>query len=1264
MSNDHDDLAKRAEEAWKEVMEHPAAGLPRYLSSHHNVDLKLDTETDKINIKVCPLCQGKGCAVLMKQPSGHYAFQCRHASCSSGDTAIGVAKFIQHTRGCDWKQARAILHELTGIPDPYAGKDYPAPKKPKKPILVALPDPETAQEPEEQSPAPPPAPQAFVDNRIQAPEFITLPDPKQHTIYEAAWTLMTLSPEHMMEIQAKRGMSPAWVEALGFRTATANNARTLAPLLEQFPPNDLLRSGIAQRDPHNRALRISDTLCGREYNEEINRWQNKDNIIIPYVNGAGRITLLRPHKRSLSNSRWREREAVSEFYEKLHNNLRQVYGEHFIENRPTEWAKTVVICEGEMKAAALRQCGIPAIAFQGIHFFLQNKEFKKAIDGTAELLRNLGVREVIVVFDNEDKGHKEPHLRFEAEVYARYTAECMEDSGFQAWFGMLPDEWRENGKADWDSRLAHLVRTTGSFAAGLARATAEFTKLLNDRPRKGAKPGTVFAIHHVVRQVEFFDFKEDVINQALHKLRHVPKIFTGTKHDLDLATEIQNFCHEKYTDKLRVPVLIDAMRATQGGYYKTKAPSEKMQDTCNAVLDEVKELIRRLEANIGRDDAQDLELRKLRAAEAAAYAILYRYPKPFTDFTAESLYKVLVTEADGSLRQDRLIEFRDKNGKRSRPCQLSSKMMRSAQELRSFFLSMGHYHWMGGQEECDLWGQDIDVKNYQRLIEEIDTYGWNKEGKFYLLGDCAVLGGGRFIFPDKNGIIWVHGTGYKNSDNMAGFTSKPPILFPHAQNSKAAKEEFEAMDWDKEREEVEAIWTDMLADYKESFGGYAGFAVVAGLIQYLAHAEVRTEIGGKPGLWVQGEKGSGKTKSIEFAMRAIGYPLNYGYISLGGTKVGVERSLCQFSNLPFHIDEWRNENADPKLEDLLRNCYNETATPKGTPNGGKAVRKLVPSTIPIVTGEDGSSDAALRSRYVRLIASQSYDTTSTGDESDTALAKSNLSDQRKRDLRYYRIMERSEMYFRIGRYLFKHRDEFAASVVQLTKGFGANARVMDRIKDSRARQVFGTFYASLLTAQNLFSGKAEAFGKTINTALLEWFVAHGAESAEETERDVFRRLFFAECVTMIERGVQGIDKYIRVRRGTLDANGRLQLISQINDTDGRLYVLIASSELFAEYKADKSKRRENAPIAQHNILAELRTQSAWVPAPKNDKARQHRYNIPGEKNSKRCWWILDYKRLDPELKPIFQKIWERELATVNMEVGDDGESLAYIPKEE
>ena len=1171
---------------------------------------------------------------------GDWLFGCFVEGCAAHNVRCDEVGFLMLRHNLDWKEAQRMLLDIAGIPAP-----APAPQlKPKR----AAPEPPPAPEPAEE---------------ISAPVFIVPPKGEPNP-YEAAWALLELTPAHRKELSAKRGLPDSWIDALGFRSAIPANARTLAPLLELYPPNVLLRSGLASRDPRDYSLRIADSICGRFKNEETDEWETQETVIIPYV-ADGRITLLRPHKRSLSNSRWREREAMSAWYEKLHNNLRMVYGEHLITERPEEWKQTVVLCEGEHKANALRLCGIPAIAFQGIHFFLQNAEHRQAIETTAKLLRKHGVRQVIVVFDNEDKSDKEFHKRFEAETYARFTAECLEDCGFQTLQGMLPDEWREGGvkqddgrvtggKADWDARLAWQVRQSkGDSAKGIAKAKAEFTSFLNHRGGKDAR------IRPVQRQVDYLDAKEDVINQALHRLRHVQKIFTGGAGETELASELQNNVPEPYATKLRIPKLTEAIRGTIGGYYRTKAPTDKMVETCSEIKEEVLKELGKLEDSTARDEEADTRLRQLRATLSAINAILYKYPKPFTDFTSESKYKVLVTEADGSTRMDRLIVFKDSNGMRSRrPFQLSSKLMRSAQELRSFFLSMGHYHWFGGQEECDLWCQEIDVKNYQKVIEEIDTYGWNREGRFYLLGDCAVLPGGEFKFPDRNGIIWVNGTGYKNSDNMASFTTKPPCLFPNDANPAEA---YLAIDWEQERLEILPIWQNLLADYKESFGGYAGFGVVSGHIQYLAHPEVRQEIGGKPGLWVQGEKGSGKTKSIEFLMRMIGYPLYYGYISLGGTKVGVERSLCQFSNLPFHIDEWRNENADPKLEDLIRNSYNETATPKGTPNGNKGVRKLTPSTIPIITGEDGTTDPALRSRYISITSSQYYDQHAPENETDRAREARRVEEQRKRDLRYDRIMKRSDEYYRVGRYLFKHRDQFAAAVVERAKQFATSPRTMARIKDSRARQNFGVFFGAISAAQQLIAGGAGDFGGE-NQAVLDWFINHGAESSESTEHDVFRRQFFAECVTMINRGVPNINKYIRAWPCYVNERGLMKPYDAVHE-NARIYILIASKELFTEYQADKRKRGENAPIAINNIMAELRTQQAWVPVPKAETGGQHRIKMPDEKGVRRKWWVLDYKRLDPELRNIFQAVRERELSAVGIEEGDDGDDgeIPMIP---
>ena len=236
-----DDLKRLAAEAWEEVKAHPNARLPRYLSAVLNVQMKSGEEKDKITLTHCPLCQGKDCSALLKQGDGTHIFKCFHASCSSGAVAMGIEKFIEHHQGCDWKQARRSLHELTGIPDPY--QQQPQAERP-------------ASKRREPAPPPPEEPQ----EEIPAPVLITIPDLGRN-IYEQAWAMLSLSEEHRAELRQKRGFDDAWITALGIRTSCRANREKLETLLDAVPPNDLLRSGIAVRDKRTWKLRIAESLC-------------------------------------------------------------------------------------------------------------------------------------------------------------------------------------------------------------------------------------------------------------------------------------------------------------------------------------------------------------------------------------------------------------------------------------------------------------------------------------------------------------------------------------------------------------------------------------------------------------------------------------------------------------------------------------------------------------------------------------------------------------------------------------------------------------------------------------------------------------------------------------------------------------------------------------------------------------------------------------------------------------------------------------------
>ena len=1235
-----DSTKQEAADAWKSVLAHPAADLKAYLMGQ-GIEFR---GTVKPAPACCPLCQKKGSFGLLPGKEGGWLFKCHVPTCD-GFKSGGIARFIEIQRGVDWKEARRILHELTGIEAPYARDAREKESQPKtgasrKQSPVDQPDPSdtTAMggEPDwsEMRGGPPPEeassatePDAAESEEI-GPIFMKLPDIGKNA-YEMFWDEMSLTPAHRSQLKSKRGLNDAWINALGFVSATRANFPKLTELLARFPEKELLKMGLAQRDNYTRKIKVAGMLCGTHWDRDAREEKYEERVVIPYINSKGRIIGLRPHKRGLSPRSYRKEES-DDFYNKTAENLRIVYGEGFLNERPKEWEHACVIAEGEFKAAGVRMCGIPAIGFQGIEYFLQNKQSEQAIEDTVKLLRDNKIREVVVVFDNEAKLDKPFHERFNAEIWARYTALVLGDHGIKTFFGVLPDAWRdESGKADWDGRLAWHVRKTKTHAAGLKAATAEFTKFLFHRG------GERSSVRPPPRQMDwFFDLKEDIIMQALAKLRHVSKIFTGSSHELELAGEFTNWCHEDYKDKLGISKLTAALRSTYGGYYIPGSPSEALEKRALEALTTIDAILAKHDEEM---HLTEIELRQYRAARRAAYTILYRFPKTFTDFTCESKYKVLCTEADGSTRLDRLIVFKDSTGRKSMPIQMAGDKLNSSQELRKFFPKIGPYHWLGNQKECDLWLQEIDVQNYQRTITQIDTYGWNQEVGIYIMGDCAVANG-RFIFPDKHGIIWHDGLGYKNSEGVASgtaFCHKPPCLWQDAEDPRSFHD---AIDWRDEQREVGQILRGMEKDFCDAFGSITGLAALGSMLQYMAHPEIRRFISGKPGLWIQGKKGSGKTKLIEAAMRIYGFPRNYGMIGLGSTKVGIERNLSQFCCLPVTIDEWRNKNASPDLVSFITNAYNEIGISKGTMAGTKSTRKSSASTIPVISGEDGATDPALCSRYMRLVM---------------AAAQRKGSPQEQRG-RYFQMIENADSYHRVGRFLFKNREAFAARIVELTKAFMAEPATAMRITGDREQEVGGVCYSTILAAHEFIDADVAEFSRA--TEFKEWILAHMGESARNVEHDSFTISFFADSVNMIKSQVPHSEKYLRMIRGHVSKKGEITALQNIISEGGKLIVLVAYTELYREHLADKGRVRQDASIALTNIRAELKAEDAWIE--RRAVSSQHRFRLSaknGGSDIKRTYWALDYEKCTDELKDIFRDIYERELQEVDYALNDEDE---------
>lgn len=235
-------------------------------------------------------------------------------------------------------------------------------------------------------------------------------------IYEFILSKGKLTEEHRKQLKENRGFSDETINTNRFISG-GNYLVEIEAELSKFPKEELITTGVCI--DNGKGIAIHPILL-------------EDRIIIPYLDKDNKVVLLRPHKLGLKNV------PIQIYQEKNFN------------------GKSIILTEGEFKAAAACQLGFPAIAIPGISSF-SDQYLPKLV----AMLNSNGVRNVWIIFDNEvkddpkykDKYKENPANRHDTTYYAYYMAKILEKEGFNTRIGTLPDGWRVNGKIDIDGAL-------------------------------------------------------------------------------------------------------------------------------------------------------------------------------------------------------------------------------------------------------------------------------------------------------------------------------------------------------------------------------------------------------------------------------------------------------------------------------------------------------------------------------------------------------------------------------------------------------------------------------------------------------------------------------------------------------------------------------------------------------------------------------------------------------------------------------------------
>lgn len=272
-------------------------------------------------------------------------------------------------------------------------------------------------------------------------------------IYQRLVELCKLSQEHREELKQKRGFSDSLIDELKFRSGGEYIVKVIEQLRSEFDDEDLIKKGVLL--DVNGTIAINDQLLGNR-------------VLIPYLDSKGTVHHIRPHKLGFAKI------------------PAEPYAKYFLRDKPS----SIVLTEGEFKAAALYGWGIPAIAIPGISSFGDTN-----FDRLVYLLKEFGVKNVVVIYDNEDKSNpalpnfkRKVEDRYDTQYWAYMMAYKLTKAGYPSKVGWLPDEWREDGKIDFDAAMAQgRTKTDIERIIDAAVTPSEYLKSLDEEAQRIVK---------------------------------------------------------------------------------------------------------------------------------------------------------------------------------------------------------------------------------------------------------------------------------------------------------------------------------------------------------------------------------------------------------------------------------------------------------------------------------------------------------------------------------------------------------------------------------------------------------------------------------------------------------------------------------------------------------------------------------------------------------------------------------------------------------
>ena len=968
-------------------------------------------------------------------------------------------------------------------------------------------------------------------------------------MWQALYDGLILNAADHEKLQRERGFSDEMIKSAGLKSSHVGNREIIAKLADTFPPAHLAYVGIFFETDNG--FIPSQIFCGwgrtgeevvdpRTKKKKLVRKAGVNPILIPYLNAAGECFLLRPHKDNIRRPDGVD--DLDEDYCGLHvycAHLLRMVGMNPIYSE--EHKNFCVITEGEFKALALIQCGIPAVAVPGIQQ-IQNSVFRERL---VTLLRDFGKSDVVICFDNECKDDPKVPKYYKADewkrvdtvVYARLTAQKLYQRGVV--------RTRIAGKADWDGALNTFVKAAGDIPKGTEKARREFLRVL-----KTAR------FDKDCRDLFAGNFQR-LVEAKLVKLNHVRQCPIGGDEEMSLGRRIKRL-HEVGADEAYA--LGQAFINVVGKHYERK--QRRWKDDELAAIKKSRDI-----------------------AKAEKNWLLHRYyeellagyPDPISNCAIRCQYRLITV--DGKMHY--LLTVHTVNREETEQhLRISGEQLCRPAELHNWLITYAKAAWMGGIKSTQRQVADIQADSAFREIHEVESYGYSEYCGLWKFGDRAFTSDDKTILPDENMVFWHNGVGFQTDFDKKrmgdGFKMGAPTLGDL--DVKLAVESFVLL-----QENLFA-----------AIGDYDAWLALGHILSYAAHPEIFRTYKGAPGLWFVGPKGSGKSTIAEWLVQIWGFPLKpFPSLTQGTTQVGVTRELAKYGCLPIPFDEFDALRTDPRVQSSLKNAFGRVSDTKGTFDSSKRTRSVEPTTTPFVLGENSSSEPATRSRYVNISVLQER---ATGDKKKR-LREMNAAAPNFRNIIHFIMQNRMAFAGKtmdlladwvadpgIAKFITDQRQIFVSGAP-----FAAFMSAAELLQKHAQGDMVAEF------------DEIMRHGVNFRTFAMQ----HGAESQKEVAEASFLSVFWEDVKTILQIGKEShFRRFFHLKYAELDAN-RHQIKDVFDAPHDTLtpIMYMEPDTVYMIYAQELRKVDRQPRLSKRDLRVELKRQRYWISPPENSSHR-------------------------------------------------------------